>query len=127
MARQRRNETATEFLEQCMILARRNTPCVTDPVMQRTYNKQAERMLLAGNTAGLIGTPNRQARFTTSSTADEALGIAVTVAQDEIQGSRNNTFHADAETVIICKCGATAKLHYFQMCAACPTELFASV
>jgi hypothetical protein len=48
------------------------------PLVQRAYNEQAERML-ASFTAG------RPARFAKPGTAEEALGISITVAQAERQ------------------------------------------
>jgi len=69
MARQRKTETAQEFLDRCRLLARKTVPCVTDPVLQRAYNKQAEQMLLSAFTKGLIGTAGRQVRFSSPKTA----------------------------------------------------------
>jgi len=59
MARQRKSETPTEFLDRCRLLARRTVPCTTNPVLQRAYNEQAERMLLSAFIHCLIGTPGK--------------------------------------------------------------------
>jgi len=56
MARQRKDETATKFLDRCRLLARWTVPCTTDPMIQRVY-EQAERMLLSAFILGLSGTP----------------------------------------------------------------------
>jgi hypothetical protein len=85
MARQRAEETTASFLDRPRILARRTIPCVTDPVMQRAFNEQAERLLVASYTSGLTGLPGRQVRLVMPVTADEALRIAVTAAQAEVQ------------------------------------------
>jgi hypothetical protein len=87
MARQRKGETAQKFLYRCRLLARRTVPCATDPVLQTAYNEQAEEMLLSAFTKGLAGTPGRYVRFVSPATAEEALRIAVTVSQAEINGS----------------------------------------
>ena len=63
MARQRRGETAQEFLDRFRLLARKTVPCVTDPALQRVYNEQAEQMLLSAYTKGLTGTGGRQVRL----------------------------------------------------------------
>jgi hypothetical protein len=78
MARQRKGETAQEFLDPCRLLARRTVPCATDPVLQGVY-EQAEEMLLSAFTKGLAGTQGRQVRFVSPATAEEALRIAVSV------------------------------------------------
>jgi hypothetical protein len=54
------------------------------PLLQRAYNEQAERML-ASFTAGRTGTPGRPVRFAMPGTGEEALRIAITVAQAELQ------------------------------------------
>lgn len=38
MARQRKDDTATEFLDGCRLLARRTVSYTTDPFLQRAYN-----------------------------------------------------------------------------------------
>ena len=52
-------------------------------------------MLLASFTAGLVGTPGRQVRFSLPKNMQEALRIAVTVHQAELQERRNETFYVD--------------------------------
>jgi len=51
-------------------------------------------MLLASFTSGL-GTHGRQVRFSLPKNMQEALRIAVTVQQAELQERRNETFHVD--------------------------------
>ena len=104
MARQRKGETAQEFLDRCRLLARKTVPCVTDPALQRVYNKQAEQMLLSAYTKGLIGTGGRQVRFSSPAT-EEALQIAINVSQAEIQEARDNAFYVDAEVAEITPAG----------------------
>ena len=110
MARQRKEETPAEFLDRCRLLARRTVPCTTDPVLQRAYNKQAERMLLAAFIAGLQGVPGRQTRFSLPGTTEEAWLIAETVTQAEIQEVKNNAFYMDSEAAEISPAGRTRVL-----------------
>jgi len=84
MARQRKGETAQEFLDRCRLLARRTVPCTTDPVLQQAYYEQAERMLLYAFTNGITGIPGKQLRYNSPATVEEALRIAMTVSQAEI-------------------------------------------
>ena len=101
MARQRKGEIAQEFLDRCRLLARRTVPCVTDPALQRVYNEQAEQMLLSAFTKGLTGTAGRQVRFSYPETSEEALRIAVTVSQAELQETRDCAFNAKAEALTL--------------------------
>ena len=105
MARQRKGETAQEFLHRCRLLARRTVPCTTDPVLQQGYNEQAERMLLSAFTNGILSTARRQVRYTSLATVEEALRIAVTVSQAEIQEARDSAFYLDAEVADITPAG----------------------
>jgi len=105
MARQRKTETAQEFLDRCRLLARKTVPCVTDPALQRVYNEQAEQMLLSAFTTGLIGTVGRQVRFSSPKTAEVALQIAINVSQAEMQEARDNAFYLDAEVAEITPAG----------------------
>ena len=84
MARQRKGETAQEFLDRCRLLARRTVPCTTDPVLQQAYNEQAERMLLSAFTNGVTGIAGKELRYNSPATVEEALRIAMTVSQAEI-------------------------------------------
>jgi hypothetical protein len=52
-------------------------------------------MLLASFTEGLSGTPGRQVRFSLLKNMDEALKIALTVNEAELQVRRNETFYVD--------------------------------
>ena len=80
MARQRKGETAQDFLDHCRLLARKTVPCVTDPALQRVYNEQAEQMLLSAFTKGLTGTGGRQVRYSSPATTEGALQIAINVS-----------------------------------------------
>jgi len=110
MARQCKDETATEFLDRCRLLARRTVPCTTDPLLQRAYNEQAERMLLSAFISGLSGTPGRMVRFAMPATASAALRIAVTVSQAEAEEVRNNAFYLDTEVADISPAGRIREL-----------------
>jgi hypothetical protein len=105
MARQKKLETAQEFLDRCRLLARRTVPCSTDPLLQQAYNQQAEQMLLSAYTKGLAGTAGRQVRFSSPETAEEALRIAVAVSQAELQETRDGAFYANAEVTDITPAG----------------------
>jgi hypothetical protein len=97
MPRQRKGETVQEIPDRCRLLARRKIPCATDPVLQRAYNEQSEKMLLSAFSKGLEGTPGRQVRFASPATAEEALRIAVTYSQAEIQEARDSAFYLDTK------------------------------
>ena len=103
--RQRKGETPTEFLDRCRLLARLTVPCTTAPVSQRAYNEQAEGMLLSTFIHGLSFTPGKMVRFSMPTTAEEALRIAVTVSQAELQELRNNAFYLDSEVAEISPAG----------------------
>ena len=70
-------------------------PQVDDPALQKLHYEHAERMLLASFTSGFIGTPWRDVRFSSPKNMQEALRIAVTVQQVELQERRNETFYVD--------------------------------
>ena len=109
MAGQRKGETPTEFLDRCRLLPRRTVPCTTDPVLQRAYNEQAERMLLLAFIHGLSGTAGKMIRFSLPATASEALCIAETVTQAELQEVRNNVIYLDSEVAEISPAGRIRK------------------
>jgi len=56
MARQKKTETAQEFLDRCRLLAKKTVPCTIDPLLQQAYNQQAEQVFLSAFTKGLAGT-----------------------------------------------------------------------
>jgi len=62
---------------------------VENPALQKLYYEKAKRMLLASFTAGLMGTPRRQVRFLMPKSLDEALKIAITVDQADLQERRS--------------------------------------
>ena len=99
-ARQRSDETPSEFLDRVKILARRTMPCATDEATRKVYAEQADRMLLAAFTTGLKGNPGKEVRYRNPETAEEALRIAITVAQADIQERRNNSFQVGTEVDI---------------------------
>jgi hypothetical protein len=105
MARQRKGETAQEFLDRCRLLAKRTVPSSSNPVLQQAYNEQAEQMLLSAFSKSLLSTPGRQVRFASPATADKALRIAVTVSQAEIQEARDNAFYLNTEVTDITPAG----------------------
>lgn len=95
--KQRKNESPSNFLDRCKILARRTVPSVADATMQRAHNEQAERMLLAAYCAGLAGTVGREVRLRAPVTVDQAVQIAVSVEQAELFERRDNSFFMDAQ------------------------------
>ena len=105
MARQKKTETAQEFLDRCRLLAKRTVPCTTDPLLQQAYDRQAEQMLLSAFSKGLTGTAGRQVRFSSPETAEEALRIAITVSQAALQETRDGAFYANAEVTDITPAG----------------------
>ena len=100
-----KTETPQEFLDRCRLLVRKTVPVVTDRVVQRAYNEQAERMLVSAYTNGLIGTGGRICRYLSPATVEEALQIAINVSQAEIQEARDNAYCVDAEPVEITPAG----------------------
>ena len=76
---------------------KRTVPCTTDSVLQRAYNEQAEQLLLSAFSKGIMGTAGRQLRYASPANVEEALRIAVTVSQAEIQEARDSAFYLDAE------------------------------
>jgi hypothetical protein len=91
--RQRKDESPSDFLDRCKILARRTVPIVADVSMQRAFNEQADRMLLAAYCAGLAGTVGREVRLRSPASVSEAVRIAVSVEQAELFERRNNSFY----------------------------------
>jgi len=57
-------------------------------------------MLLAAFTTGLKGNPGREVRYRSPETAEEALRIAITTAQADIQERRNDAFQVEMEADI---------------------------
>jgi len=92
MARQKKDESPQEFADRCRNLAQKTVPQVEDPRMQNLYYEQAERMLLASFTSSLVGIPGRQARYAIPKSMDEALKVAITVNQTELQERHNEAF-----------------------------------
>jgi hypothetical protein len=84
-AKQGRSESPKEFADRIRSLALLTIPHTDDPVTQRIYAEQAERMLLASYTAGLTGTPGLQVRYRMPTTLEEAVQIATSVGQAESQ------------------------------------------
>jgi hypothetical protein len=74
-------------------------------LLQQAYNQQAEQVLLSAFTKGLKGTAGRQVRFSSPETAKEALRIAVTVSEAELQETRDGAFYANAEASDITPAG----------------------
>jgi hypothetical protein len=70
-------------------------PHVEDEAKQKWHYEQAERMLLASFTSGLLDQAGKYTRFNLPENMDQALKIATTVNQAEIQERRNETFHVE--------------------------------
>jgi hypothetical protein len=58
-ARQKRTETSQEFADRFRSLAQKTIMLSADSDAQRVQNEQAQRMLLAAFTSGLIGNPGQ--------------------------------------------------------------------
>jgi hypothetical protein len=97
MARQKKGETPQEFADRLRNLARRTVPQVENPDVQKLYYEQAEGMLLACFTSGLAGTPGRQTRYAMPKNLEEALKIAITVEEAELQERREQAFYVKTE------------------------------
>jgi hypothetical protein len=64
-------------------------------VQQKWHYEQTDRMLLASFTSGLGGEVGKFTRFNLSANMSEALKIATTVNQAQIQEGRNKNFYVD--------------------------------
>ena len=53
-------------------------------------------MLLSAFTNGIVGIVGKQLRYNSPATVEEALRIAMTVSQAEIQEARDSAFYLDA-------------------------------
>jgi len=85
MARQGKTESLQEFADRCRTLFQKNTCQVDNPVAQGVHSENAERMLLARYVAGLIGVPGKQVRYASPVSVQEAIRIAVSVQEAEIE------------------------------------------
>ena len=94
-AKQNKHETPQEFADRIRALAQRTIPQVDDPEAKKLYQEQADRMALASFTAGLVGVPGRQVRYIMPESLDEAIRVAITVSQAEVQERRNEVFYAE--------------------------------
>jgi hypothetical protein len=70
-------------------------PKFEDAAKQKWHYEQAERMLFASFTSGLVGQAGKFTRFNLPENMEQALKIAATVNQAEIQERRNETFFVD--------------------------------
>ena len=68
-------------------------PQVENQELQKLYYEQAERMLLSSFTSGLLGNAGKQVRYTLPRTLDEALKIAITLDQGDLEERRNEAFY----------------------------------
>jgi len=71
-------------------------------------------MLLSAFSNGIVGTAGRQVRFISPATVEEALRIAMTVSQAEIQEARDSAFYLDTEVADITPAGRVREpaVHY---------------
>ena len=76
----------------------KTVPKVEDPLLQKFYYDQAQRMLLSTFTAGSGGNSGQQLRFQMPATVDKALQIAIAVSEAEAQEKRNLAFFSNSET-----------------------------
>jgi hypothetical protein len=96
-ARQSLDETLQEFADRCRSLAQKTIVMVQDLALQKFHHEQAERLLLASFTAGLLGRAGKQVWYARSSTMAEALQIAISVEQPEFQEKGNEAFYLEAD------------------------------
>jgi hypothetical protein len=94
-AKQNKHETPQEFADRIRALAQRTIPQVDDPEAKKLYQEQADRMALASFTAGFAGVPGRQVRYIMPTSLDEAIRVAITVSQAEVQERQNEVFYAE--------------------------------
>jgi hypothetical protein len=73
-------------------------------LLQRAYNEHVE-IILASFNAGYTGTPGRPVRFAMPGTAEEALRIAITVAQAELQAMWGESSYLGPEIADITAAG----------------------
>jgi hypothetical protein len=78
-ARQAKGETPQEFAGRCKGLAQKVMVKTDDPLAQRVYCENAERMLLATFISGLTRTPGRKVRYANPQTLGQALKISLSV------------------------------------------------
>jgi hypothetical protein len=93
MSRQKKGESPQVFSDRCRSLPQHTVPKVENAELQKLYQAQAERMLLASFTSGLTATAGRQVRFAMPGSVDEVLKIASTVEQAERQERRDEGFY----------------------------------
>jgi len=77
MAKQRKDESPHEFADTCRNLAYKTVPQVEDEGKQKWHYEQAERMLLARFTSGLVGQAGKFTRFNLPENMDQVLKIAI--------------------------------------------------
>jgi hypothetical protein len=94
-AKQRKDESPQEFADRCHNLAYKTVPKVEDSAQHKWHYEQAERMLLASFTLDLLGEAWKFTRFNLPANMSEALKIATTVNQAQIQERRNESFYVD--------------------------------
>jgi hypothetical protein len=72
-------------------------PVSNDAAVHSAHNEEADRSIVTAYTSGLTGTAGREVRLRAPSTTEDALRIAITVEQAEIQEQRSNSFYLDSE------------------------------
>jgi hypothetical protein len=97
--RHAKSKTFQEFADRCRILAHHTIPTTDDPRIRKIYQEQAKRMILTSFSAGLSENPGKQVRYLMPKRIEEAVQLAVTVAQAELQKRRNKTFLLEAPTL----------------------------
>jgi acyl-coenzyme A synthetase/AMP-(fatty) acid ligase len=98
MARQKKSETPQEFADKCRNLAELTVPQLENADLQKLYYEQAERMLLASFTSGITGTPGRQVRFAMPMNLEEALTVAITLDQADLQERRDKALYLKSQS-----------------------------
>jgi hypothetical protein len=102
-ARQAKGETPQELADRCKGLALKIIVKMDDPLAQRVYRENAERMLLATFISGLTGKPGRQVRYANPHTLEQALKIALSVEEAEKEERLNWSFYTQCDESLACR------------------------
>jgi hypothetical protein len=100
-AKQRPDETISEFADRINNLGRNIIPQLDDPNAQKHVNILANKMLIAAFTTGLFGSPGEHARIALPTKMEDAVKIAVTVAQAKTTSKQAATDIKQPETFLV--------------------------
>jgi hypothetical protein len=92
-ARQAKSESILEFADRCKALAQKTMRKSGDPAVQAVHRENMERMLLASFVAGLVGVPGKQTRYSSPTSLEQAISLALTVQEAEKQEKFGESFY----------------------------------